>query len=193
MLKRFWLFAAVFFALFAAGCAPPWTVIKQAEPNPFAGKKEFVVLPIDYEGLMVGNKTEAEYLGEKKDKTVDRFEQDKVDMNDLFTTNLQAVAKDEGIDVDVAAGEVKTFVIKPHIGFMEPGFYAVVASAPSEVVLRLKIEDKDGKVLDEIEIKHQTPPSNWGNVAAGSRYRQDAEWIGRVAGRYLTTRVYPDD
>lgn len=189
MLRRVWLLAVMFLGLFVVGCAPPWTVIKQAEPNPFVGKTEFVVMPVDYTGLRVGSKTEEEYLSEKKDKTVDSFQQDKVDMNELFTTNLRAVATDNGIDVDVAAGEVTTYVIKPHVGFMEPGFYAVIASAPSEVVMRLKIEDKDGKVLDEIEIVHQTSPSNWGNVAAGSRYREDAEWIGRVAGQYVAHRV----
>ncbi len=187
------LFAFLMFALLLVGCGPRWRVISQAQPNPLAGKTEFVVMPIDYTGLHVGDKTEEEYISEKKDKTAERFAQDKVDMNDIFIGNLTASAKSGGVKVRPAAGEVTTYVIKPHIGFMEPGFYAVVASAPSHVVLKLKIEDKDGKVIDEVEIEHKTSPSNWGNVAAGSRYRQDAEVIGDIAGQYLLSRVIGKD
>lgn len=188
MMRRFFVLTLLCLGLFLTGCGKPWKVIQQATPNPFLGKKEFVVMPVDYSGLMVGSKTEAEYLAEKKDKTVDRFEQDKVDMDGLITTGIRSVATGNGLKVTPASGEVTTFVIKPHVQFMEPGFYAVVVSKPSEVKLRLKIEDKDGKLLDEIEIRHQTSPSNWGNVAAGSRYREHAEWIGKVAGRYVSER-----
>ncbi|MBK6513643.1 MAG: hypothetical protein IPG04_05820 [Polyangiaceae bacterium] len=189
MMRRFFILTLLCLGLFLTGCGKPWKVIQQAEPNPFIGKKEFVVMPVDYSGLMVGSKTEEEYLSEKKDKTVDSFQADKVDMNSLVLDNMRSVASKNGVKIATAEGEVTTFVIKPHIPFMEPGFYAVVVSKASEVKMRLKIEDKDGKLLDEIEIRHQTPPSNWGNVASGSRYRSDAEAIGKIVGRYISERV----
>lgn len=189
MSKRLWLMAVMVLGMWITGCGPKWVVITQASPNPFLGKKEFVVLPVDYSGLKVGKKTEEEYLSEKKDKTVDSFQNDKADMADKFQASLRSEARRSGISVEPGAGEVSTFVIKPHIGFMEPGFYAVIVSKPSQVIMRLKIESKDGKLLDEVEFQHQTPPSNWGNVAAGSRYRVDAEQIGRLVGMYLRMRV----
>ncbi len=43
------------------------------------------------------------------------------------------------------------FVIKPYIGYMNPGFYAVVSSAPSQIRLTLRLTAPDGRVLDEVQ------------------------------------------
>lgn len=193
MKKSLMLVVCALAALWLSGCAYPWTVVRQAEPNPFLGKKDFVVMPIDYTDLRVGSKTEEEYLSEKKDKTVDSFLADKDAMNDIFIGTLKDSAASEGVTVREAAGEIDTYVIKPHIGRIEPGFYAFVASKPSEVIMRLRIENKDGKLLDEIELRHQTSAQNFANVAAGSRYRTDAEWIGQIAGQYLGYRVHNEE
>lgn len=197
MLKRLALLTLTAFCLFVVGCAPPWTVIKQAEPNPFTGKKEFVVMPVDYSGLKIGEKTEEEYLGAKEEKaeekgkeskTRESLQTDKEEVSNRFQDHLKKVSAKDGISVNLATGEVTTFVIKPHIGFMEPGFYAYVASRPSEIVMTLKIEDKDGKLLDEIEIKHRTEASMI-NAAAGTRYRKSGDAIGDIVGEYIRLRV----
>lgn len=185
------LMLAVFALLLGClgGCGYPWVVVRQAEPNPLFGKKEFVVLPIDFTDLRVGSKTEEEYLAEKKDKTVDSFLADKDAMNEFFVAALKDSAASDGVSVREAAGEIDTYVLKPHIGQIEPGFYAFVVSSPSEVVMQLRIETKDGKLVDEIELRHSTSARNFATIAAGSRYRSDAEWIGDVAGQYLAYRV----
>ena len=199
-MKRLWLLAVVLLGMLGVGCAPPWTVIKQAEPNPFIGKNDFVVLPVEYEGLMVGTKTEEEYLAEKKDKKVELFERDKGDVEDLFTTNLQAEAKDDGITVK-SGGEVTGYAIRPLVKMMEPGFFAAVVSKPSQIIMRVRIEDKDGKVLDEIEIEHETTTKTIGgglvkipvgDVSANDRWRSDAKALGKYAALYLIHRVTGD-
>lgn len=193
MMKRLLMMTCMVLGLWLVGCGPRWRVISQAEPNPFVGEKNFVIMPVDFSGLKVGSKTEEEYLSEKKDKTVESFEQDKIDMATNIEENLKKVAKGGGISVKEADGEVDTFIIKPHVGFMEPGFYAVIASAPSHVILTIRIETKDGKLLDEVEMESRTNPSNFGLVAAGSRYRNDGDILGQIAGQYLRHRVAGDD
>lgn len=200
MAKRIVMLLLTMLGLTLIGCGPRWTVISQASPNPLIGKKDFIVMPIDYTGLKIGNKTEEEYLGAKEDKaeakgkessTRENLEGDKAEMNTLFLKLLQEDAQSEGIKVKTAAGEIDTYVIKPHIGFMEPGFYTYVVNKPSETIMRVKIEDKDGKLIDEIEIKHSSP-ATMTSPAAGNRYRSDAKAIGEIMADYLIKRTSPE-
>lgn len=200
MVKRSLMLLSMTVGLWLMGCAPRWTVISQATPNPFLGKKEFVVMPIDYTGLKIGEKTEEQYLSGKEDKadekgkesnTRSNLEGDKAEMSQFFQEKLTNGVAGDGIKITPAAGEITGFVIKPHIGFMEPGFYAYVASRPSRTVMRLKIEDKDGKLLDEIEIVSSTNATMI-SPAAGNRYRSDSKVIGEIAADYILSRVIPD-
>lgn len=181
-------FGAMLFGLFLVACGPPYRVIKQAEPNPFVGAKQFVVMPIDYSGLHVGSKTAEEYENDKSDKQAASFEGDKEGMNNMFQTGLKEKAAKNGIGVDAAAGEVKTFVIKPIVSFVEPGFYAYVASHPSKVTMNVKITDKDGKELDEILVEHQTA-ATMTNPSSGGRLRDDGEALGAYVAKYLEDRT----
>ena len=196
------LFAIVFFALnLLMGCAPKWTVIQQASPNPFIGKGDFAVVPVDFDGLMVGEKTEAEYLAGKSAEQGEKFQGDKRAIDERFLAELKDEAQDEGLKIERAAGENKAkFIVKPLVQFIEPGFYAVVASAPSEVRMRVTIESADGTVLDIIELSHQTDSKSSGvsiggistNPSSGGRIREDAEWLGEAVAEYLLSRVKPE-
>ncbi|MBL9027636.1 MAG: hypothetical protein JNL21_35925 [Myxococcales bacterium] len=192
-----------FFALAAlfTGCAPKWTVIQQASPNPFVGKTgDFQVLPIDYSELKVGEKSEEQYLAEKDEKQQASFKGDKQAVDERFQAELKDTAQGEGISVGAAAGQNKGFLIKPKVEFFEPGYYAVVASAPSEIRMRISIEGPDGKVLDIIEVRHQTDSKSSGfsiggistNPSSGGRLREDAEWIGEAVAEYIISRVKPE-
>ncbi len=188
-------------AVFLSGCAPRWTVLSQAQPNPFVGKTEFAVLPIDYGGLMVGEKTEEEYLSEKSPEQRASFEADKAAMVRQFEAAMRESAGGDGIHVATAEGEVRApFIIRPHVIFIEPGFYAVVASGSSQVTMRVRIETAQGQLLDEIEVVHMTNSSNGPSIggislnpSSGGRLRDDAAEIGDATGEYLVTRVIPDE
>jgi len=197
MAKRSVWVLTILMGLWLMGCAPRWTVITQASPNPFIGKKEFVVMPIDYTGLKIGEKSEEEYLEGKEAKadakgkdsnTRSNLDGDKAEMSTFFLEKLKSGTEDSGIKMNAAAGEITTYVIKPHIGSMEPGFYAFVAARPSRTVMRLKIEDKDGKLLDEIEIVSSSA-ATMTSPAAGNRYRSDSKVIGDIAADYINSRV----
>ncbi len=181
-------FGAMLLGLFLVACGPPYKVITQANPNPFIGANKFVVMPIDYSNLHIGSKTEAEYASSKNEKQQGSFEGDKEGINNEFAQNLKIKALDEGINVDVAAGEVKTFVIKPVVSFVEPGFYAYVAAHPSKVTMTVKITGPDGKELDEILVEHESQASMY-NPASGGRLRSDGKALGAYVARYLADRT----
>lgn len=169
-----------------AGCGPPWVVRAQATPNPLLGQKRFAVKSIDYTGLRVGEKSEEGYLAEKDAEARSNWAGDKTAMNDEFFNKLRSVAKDAGIEV--VPGEDADYVIAPSIAWIEPGFYAAVAAKASEVQMTVRILDRSGAVLDEIEMRHNTPASMT-NPAVGNRLRDDAEALGKYMAKYLEERT----
>jgi hypothetical protein len=190
-LKRCSFFVSLLLLLALAGCGPPWTVVRQAVPSPLVGQKDFVVMPIDFSGLQVGVKSEAGYLAEKDQESRAKWVGDKAAMNAEFSKALVHEAADRGIKV-MGPDAQASFVVHPKVSWLEPGFYAYVANKPSEVRMTLVISDPNGTVIDEITMKHQTA-ATMTNPAVGNRLRDDAEALGRYAGEYLSSRVYPGE
>jgi hypothetical protein len=181
------------------GCAPPWHVIAFASPNPFFGQRRFAVTPIEYAGLMIGRKPEPVYLAGKDPKQQASFLEDKAALNEKFLERLIVRSKEGGIDVVPATGpDAAPFIIRPHVDFIEPGFYAGVVGAPSEVHMHVGITGPGGPPLDQIELIHGTDPRSGFSVggfaipkdpSSGGRLRADGAALGDLVGRYLITRV----
>jgi hypothetical protein len=174
--------------VFAGGCGKPYVIIKQATPNPFVGKTQFVVMPVDYTDLHIGDKSEAEYLSGKDDKQQESFAGDKQGVNDKFQESLAAHAADGGIVVDQAKGVVTTFMIKPHVRFIEPGFFTAIVNGASKVEMVVTIADEHGTELDQILVTHGTN-SGMFNPSSGQRLRSDGEALGGFVAVYLKDRT----
>ncbi|APR84583.1 Hypothetical protein A7982_09932 [Minicystis rosea] len=181
----------------AMGCAPTWHVVAQAAPDPFLNQRRFAVSPIDFSGLHVGGKTEAQYLSEKDAKQQASFIEDKAALNDKFLEELRASAHGAAIEVVPATGPSDApFIIRPSVTFVEPGFYVGVASGASQVEMTVRITTPDGRVLDEIALAHGTDSRSGFSVggislnpSSGGRLRKDGEALGNIVGAYLKTRV----
>ncbi|HZO12658.1 MAG TPA: hypothetical protein VFB62_05360 [Polyangiaceae bacterium] len=184
-------FLMALFVIALPACGPPWSVVRQAVPNPLLGQKHFVVMPIDFSGLSVGEKSEAGYLAEKDEESRRNWLGDKAAMNEEFGRALTGEAHERGIIVMDPRGRAN-FVVHPKISWLEPGFYTYFANQPSEVRMTLVISDPNGTVVDEIAMRHSTPAS-LSNPAVGNRLRDDAEGLGHITGEYLASRVYPED
>jgi hypothetical protein len=171
------------------GCGPPWQILHAAEPNPFVNQRTFAVLPIDYIGLEVGEKSEPEYLAEKDAETRQNWTGDKLGMNEEYAKHLIEEANERGIRVTLATGPASApFIIRPAVRWLEPGFYVGVASGSSEVKMTVQITTPDGKVLDEIQMSHRTGASLV-NSATGHRLRSDGAGLGEITAEYLEKRV----
>ena len=200
-LRRLLLLTFALFALFTTGCAKPWKVVLQAQPDPFVGHGRFAVAPTDFTGLRVGEKSEAEYLAGKDEKQQLSFANDKAAANEEFTKALINRAHDEGVEIILATGPTDApFTIRPAMTFFEPGFYAGVVSFPSRLDVTLKLTTPDGSPLDEILMTHRTAAPTIGltallnvdKMSSGGRIRADALWIGQTSGKYLLMRVHND-
>jgi hypothetical protein len=180
------------FSLALIGCGPPWVAVMQTTPNPFVNQSRFSVLPIDFTGLEIGEKPEGLYLSEKDPEQRESFQGDKAGVNEEFTKALMSKARELGIDVVMATGPNDApFLIRASVPWIEPGYFAGIMGAPSQVRMRLQIMTADGRVLDEIGMKHLTGASVLA-AASGSRLRKDGEGLGEWTARYLGTRVHPE-
>ena len=163
-----------------AGCAPGWTVVKQADPNPMTAQSKFMPEKVSLEGLRVGSKSESEWVGTKEGETKEKWEGDKLAMNDEFQTGFESSRGGFG----VPTGPDGAFKIRAHFTNYEPGFYAAVASAPAKIDATIDIVDPAGNVIDTFRVSAQA-----GGMAAGSRARSCANTIGSTAAKYVKKRV----
>ena len=201
MYRRSFIAAALLGFAALSGCGPHWRVVTQASPDTFVGQRHFALMPIDYVGLFILDQREDQYLASKDADEHQRFVADKESINEEFTKALVARAQEEDIEITPTDSPTSaSFVLKPYIGYMNPGFYAVVSSAPSQIRMTLRITTPDGRVLDEVQFSSRTaspiPNTNLSSAEAdmlksGGRWREDARVIGAYAARYLASRVNP--
>ena len=182
----------ILFALALIGCGPPWVVVMQTTPSPLVNAPKFSVLPTDFTGLTIGSKPEGEYLAGKDAGQQQSFAADKAGINEEFVNGLIKKAREDGIEVVLGTGPGDApFQIHPSIAWIEPGFYAYVVSSPSQIRMRLQITAPDGRVIDEITMRHLTGATML-NPSSGGRFRSDGEGLGAWTARYLKSRVHPE-
>jgi hypothetical protein len=75
-----------------AGCGPSLTVVRQAAPNPFSGQKSWSLEGLRFDGLMVGKKTEADFLAGKQPDQRQSWNEDKAGMRQEFQARLAAAS-----------------------------------------------------------------------------------------------------
>lgn len=172
------------------GCGPPWIVVRQANPSPMLGKNEFVVEPITYPGLMIGDKPEAVYLGEKQAESRQSFENDKNETAKNLIEQLMATAGAKGLKVAMSTGAPGPFNLRPAITFVEPGSFNGFVNIPTVVRMSLQILDGQGQVIDEVLFKSEQPASIY-NPSSGGRMHSAGKDLGVQVANYLTTRVTP--
>jgi hypothetical protein len=182
---RAWLALLLLWLLVLAGCQR-WAVVTQAAPNPFVGQQVFAVEPVHFEGLVVGEKSEAEYLSTRESEQQAAWAEDKQAFAKRFGEELAGALP----QVRFVAAPAPGFLIRPLVTFIEPGFYANSAARPTEVQMTLQILDSRGEVLDAVRLK-ATVAATMSNPSSGDRLRTASARLGEDVGAYLRTRVFP--
>jgi hypothetical protein len=170
--------------LAGVGCGPPGIVVRQATPNPLVGKVDFVVEPVAYANLMVGDKTEAAYLGDKKPEQQQSFEADKAETGKNLIEMLTAETGRKGIKVVLSTGTPGMYNIRPAITFFEPGNFNGFVNFPTVLKATMQVIDAQGQIIGS-------------PVVAPGVILYPCRPLGLCAGltdaRYTTTtEVYPD-
>jgi hypothetical protein len=135
---------------------------------------------VSLEGLMVGEKTEAEWMSTKEAGTQASWDGDKQGMNDKFMEAFYDSA--HGVALSTTP-QGSNFIVRAHFVHYEPGFYAYVVNRAATIDADLVIMDPAGNVLDEIRLKGSA-----GGISAGGRARDCAAQIGGAAGDYVHQR-----
>jgi hypothetical protein len=166
-------------ALVLAACGPHWVIVRQAAPSPFGPTAKVFVDRVSLEGLMVGEKTEAEWMSEKEASTRASWDGDKQAMNDKFMEAFYDAAR----GVALSTTPQGSFIVRAHIVHYEPGYYAYVVNRPATLDAEFFILDPAGNVLDEIRLKGAAIA-----LSAGERTRSCATQLGGAAGDYVHQR-----
>jgi hypothetical protein len=145
-------------ALLLVGCGGPWTVVKQASPNPFTAQTAFFVAPTTWNNLRIGTKDEAEWLAGKKPETQQTHTNDKLAFSTRFQQMMVTKARGLAIQPAPEGRPAPGWTVRSNIHFFEPGFYAVVAQAPTQVRLTVDFVDPNGQLADQIEVKDEMQP-----------------------------------
>jgi hypothetical protein len=176
------LVLALALSLVLAGCGPKWVVIKQASPNPMTATSMFRVEKAVFDpNFHVGNKTEQEWLADAKAEKKDNWDGDKVAMSEKFTDGFVA-ERDRLVIAATSGGAV--YSVRARFVQYDPGYYAVVSSAPATLEADIDFLDGNGAVLDTIRVH-----SRQGGFSAGEGARRCAQEIGAISAKYLKQRV----
>ncbi|HRI64912.1 MAG TPA: hypothetical protein PK156_11750 [Polyangium sp.] len=186
--RRFGLVTIMLGALLALGCGPSWTIVAQQNPNPMVAQREFFVAPVGYVGLMVGDKSEAQYLAGKDGEQQQSFLNDKAETAKNMTELLIATAGEGGVIVHPIAGGGGPFVLVPNITFVEPGNFNGFVNIPTTVEMRLRIIDAQQQPIDEV-IFRATVPASMMNPSSGGRMHTAGKNLGEQAAQYLLSRT----
>lgn len=183
------LFVMLCFVSLLTACGHPWKVAMEAAPNPFIGKGRFGVIPITFNNLTVGDKTEREWMSDKDGDQQSSWQEDKGAMNERFTASLVEAAASEGVSVVRSTGPNDApWLIRANVTFYEPGVFAVVFNKDTLVKMTVQITDSTGRVLDEVFIERMSP-ATLTNPSSGGRARDAAAQLGKVFAKYLGYRV----
>ena len=184
---RLWLLAFLV-SLFCVACGPRWTVVAQTEPNPFVNQRVLAVEPMHFEGLVVGAKSEAEYVSDKDAEQQSSWTEDKRAFATRFAEHLtEALPQVQFVAAAPVAGP---YIVRPIVTFIEPGFYAAIVAQPAEVRLTLELLSPRGEVLDRVKMT-TTVASTMTNPSSGGRLRAAGEDLGEQVAAYIRTRVFP--
>jgi hypothetical protein len=183
-------FAAIFSLSLVTGCAnTPWTIVHEAPSAPYGKTSNMTIDDLTFDDLKVGEKTEAQYLSAKSERSQQSFLADKEAMTSEFRRGFDA---ERGSLPIIPAGipGSQPFVVKPSVTFIEPGFFgAGVLSKPTEIRVTVDVFDPKGDVVDEIIISEKIHGTLENDPASGTRMREAAEKIGRDAAVYLKQRA----
>lgn len=142
-----------------------WTVVSQATPNPFLGKKDFAVAPLKF------SSTPQEDDPQRKANLA----RDMEGMRPIFANTLRDVGAKAGFNITQERGAHTIFadVTTIELGSFWTGF--------SQVNMSVELRSSDGKVLDRITIDQRV------NINDNSSSLRGNETVVRGTGGRVTT------
>jgi hypothetical protein len=171
--------------MFIAGCSPSWIVIKQTDPNPFKNVPSFGVMPLDFDGLRVGEQSEKDYLGTLDETRRENWSKGKEAMAASFFEQLKRRVVGFLVTTDVNGEKYR---VMSRITYIDPGSQAEEAVQSTVVQMDATIINKEGEVLDEIKLKAKVS-SALSAASVKGRLQDAATQLGDELASYLMDRA----
>jgi hypothetical protein len=176
-----------------AGCAAPYTVREQRQPNPFAARDAtFAVLPLDFSNAHIDEGPPTNVPWNDDDRA--EFEHAKTVMNAAFQHEVLTSLHQGGIAAEPATSpgaKHAAFLIQPEVLEVTPGdFSGGVGHPATHVRIGVRIVDRSGQILDVVEVEHDT----MGDPLAGTldqRFHVDGSTVAERVASYVHERVTP--
>jgi hypothetical protein len=165
-----------------AGCVP--YVVAQQAPPPLAAYRSFIVEPMRFDQLSVGDKSEAEYVAGKNPGARASWEGDKQAVAQEFLAGMMAHAGALQIGPAVQQPGPGTLIVRPYCQFIEPGHFNGFFNLDTHVRVMAQILDPAGQVLDQVELD-ATSVARMDNPSSGGRLREAAASLGHRAAGHL--------
>ncbi|MEP4076182.1 hypothetical protein [Haloferula sp.] len=165
------------------------TPLSQANPNPLVGAKQFEIKDVKYTNLMVDGKSEEAYMVGIGQESHADWAEDKKWIAQYFGDHVQSSTADEGISAKRGHSSAP-FVIVPTVSMIDTGYYRIPAwNAVSRVNFRVKITDRSGKKIDEIEAVHGIPFDAIFAPSTSGRLQNVSKTLGDAVGAYIAERA----
>jgi hypothetical protein len=186
---------AMLWALAGAGCH---FALYPIDPNdPLAGQRLFAIEPVSYSNLMVGDKPEPMYLGEKKPEQQQSWQTDKAEAARQLTQHLLAGATAHGVQIvpqppadpanPAATAAAAPFIVRTDIQFIEPGNFNGFVNFATEVRMLVTIINPQGQPFGQTIMTSRIPASIY-NPSSGGRLREAGEHLGDRLAQYVVAR-----
>lgn len=195
--RQFSLLAVLFAALALVACAPPYTVIRQAIPNPFVAMRSYSVEPIHFESLQISNVPEAQWMAGRSPESQNSYMVDRQAMVERFVERM--TRRNPGLEIIAGPPpSPQTFIIRPILEFMEPTRVRVTYNGRNmqthiETFARMRVQilNQAGQVMDEFIIMTTVEQSLFNPItfALGGRFRVAADRLSDLTTRYLRDRT----
>lgn len=153
------------------------------------GAKRFEIRDVEYVNLMVDGKSEAAYKAGIGQESFADWDEDKHWIAKYFNDNVKNSAGSDGILVS-PGDRSAPFVIVPTVSMIDTGYYRIPAwNAVSRVNYRVRILDRSGKRIDELEAVHGIPFDAIFAPSTSGRLQNVAERLGEAVGEYVVERT----
>jgi hypothetical protein len=178
--------ASLVVAALAAGCGPPYIIVRQAAANPLAQPRLVAVEPMVFPPDMhVGHILEQQYLARKDAGQQQNWQLDKAKLSDFYRS--QVVARSYGRAIAPPPGMVPppgSLVLRAICQRIEPGTYF---GLPTEVNLLVQVIDPAAGPLDEFQVRSAIGASAFSTVT--SRLQDAGYQLGAFTATYLADRA----
>jgi hypothetical protein len=162
-------------------CRSPWTVVRQAKPNPFLGANDFVMTSLALP------QARPAHLADEPER-LQKHEEDREAMVTLYAATLRARVAGDGVRIADAATAQAPFVIRPTVTLLKLGRGWGGFGSPTELHMTVELLDDKQQVLDDFRMFFRRGTDIY-HASTGGILRDGAERLGEVTAQYLRKRI----